>query len=244
MQRLFYCKCKKSFPTQKRLTLHIANQPLCRATYMHDLQATLSNPQPITSTNEMDVDLVPVPLEPQDLGDVDQEMSGLDDMTITVDNTQPILEMDQDGSDASDFDYSYRSATPSSLTESGQESEDEPISDAEEAEIQRIIDNTRPSESAGVAEEPLKNDVFLETFPEDRRAGYIHERGRSSFFFTYYQRLKASDGNLFHPFANEADWQLARWLILSDLSKSLIDSFLKLKYVSLFASFIRICSLI
>jgi len=46
------------------------------------------------SMNDRDVDLVSVLPEPQDLGDVDQEMSAVHDIIMSVDNTRPILEMD------------------------------------------------------------------------------------------------------------------------------------------------------
>lgn len=38
--------------------------------------------------------------------------------------------------------------------------------------------------------------------------------------------------NIYWPFANRAEWNLARWLLEGKLSKKSISDFLKLEYVS------------
>ena len=37
--------------------------------------------------------------------------------------------------------------------------------------------------------------------------------------------------NVYYPFADDVDWEIAKWMMDSSLSNSQINSFLKLKYV-------------
>ena len=68
-------------------------------------------------------------------------------------------------------------------------------------------------EYVGAAREYGRGTTFLETFDCD----------------PYAQARKT---NLYYPFASRDEWELAAFLLRSDLSLALIDSFLSLKLVS------------
>lgn len=79
--------------------------------------------------------------------------------------------------------------------------------------------------------EPLENfeDIHTETYPA---AGRVF--AQSEDFFTDELRAirEEGKGNIYYPFANDVDFELAAWLGSSGLSRSKIDEFLRLKYVS------------
>jgi len=47
----------------------------------------------------------------------------------------------------------------------------------------------------------------------------------------YDEMVEIGEGNLYYPFAGPKEWEVARWLHNSGLSKARIDEFLKLDYV-------------
>ena len=47
----------------------------------------------------------------------------------------------------------------------------------------------------------------------------------------------ARQTNLYYPFASQLEWELASFLLKSDLSRVAIDQFLKLQLVSIMQSF-------
>ena len=69
-------------------------------------------------------------------------------------------------------------------------------------------------EYVGAAKEYGRGTTFMEKFDCDQ---YVEERKM----------------NLYYPFASRDEWELAAFLLRSDLSMASIDSFLSLKLVSL-----------
>jgi hypothetical protein len=78
--------------------------------------------------------------------------------------------------------------------------------------------------------EPLEKpgDLYTEVHP---CAGVVREK-RGDLFYDELRNLHTDgNGNMYYPFANEIDFELAAWLSDSGLSRSKIDAFLNLKYV-------------
>ncbi|KIM22688.1 hypothetical protein M408DRAFT_78738, partial [Serendipita vermifera MAFF 305830] len=72
-------------------------------------------------------------------------------------------------------------------------------------------------------------DVHVETYPD---AGFVYETD-DPHISKESRKLRSMGGDeMYYPFANDIDFELAAWLHDSGLSRSKIDEFLKLKYVS------------
>jgi hypothetical protein len=72
-----------------------------------------------------------------------------------------------------------------------------------------------------------QNSCEVERFP---RAGEVKAHGRPRFQELVGKQIpKTSDGNLFHPFKDKSEFELAKWLNPLPLTK--IDEFLQLTYV-------------
>jgi hypothetical protein len=59
---------------------------------------------------------------------------------------------------------------------------------------------------------------------------------RRTFFHKILQDEAVFDDNIFHPFSNEAEWEVAAWLVEAGLPDAQINQFLNLSYVSHFQS--------
>lgn len=62
-------------------------------------------------------------------------------------------------------------------------------------------------------------------------AGEVIQNERPHFRAVLNERLHRND-NIYHPFQNEQEWELATWMHESGLPVSKMDEFFKLKYVS------------
>jgi hypothetical protein len=96
-----------------------------------------------------------------------------------------------------------------------------------------------PSPRADVAPtEPFTAPHFLPTVPHGMPIGR---------YVTRFERLKAEQHakgrSPWYPFADEEEWELARWLVMSGLSQAEIDNFLKMMIVSTYLAVSKISTL-
>lgn len=79
--------------------------------------------------------------------------------------------------------------------------------------------------------EPLERseDLYTEHHPS---AGKVYGSRDMSFDAEIHSQHERGGGNIYYPFANDVDFELGAWLSDSGLSRSKIDAFLALKYVS------------
>jgi len=84
-----------------------------------------------------------------------------------------------------------------------------------------------------------------EHFVEEYKSA-AEEYGNGTTFmeqFDYDEFSRERTDNLYYPFASKAEWELASFLLRSDLSMKAIDTFLRLELVRLTQSLLTILSL-
>jgi hypothetical protein len=101
-------------------------------------------------------------------------------------------------------------------------SHNESFDTANEGDSRSLDDQSCP-----VDEEDDDNAVE-EHYPE---AGRVHRTKRPHFRAVLNEKLHKS-GNVYHPFANQQEWELGKWMHESGMSMSKMDEFFKLQYVS------------
>ncbi|KAI0730422.1 hypothetical protein C8Q76DRAFT_566105, partial [Earliella scabrosa] len=75
----------------------------------------------------------------------------------------------------------------------------------------------------------IPSNPWVEDFPQPVGTTY----GEDATYFEHFRRMKEAKGeHPWMPFESEEEWELARWLMTSGLSKKAIDDYLKLKIVS------------
>jgi hypothetical protein len=77
---------------------------------------------------------------------------------------------------------------------------------------------------------PASQDVFIEPFPEEAKAGGVWGTGTLHFESICQAQESAGDAN-WGPFEDEEGWQLAEWLIRNICQKQ-TDAYLRLPIVS------------
>jgi hypothetical protein len=102
--------------------------------------------------------------------------------------------------------------------------EDEPQLPAEEnGAIHDTVEETNLNEEEATNEDPSE----IEQYP---RAGEIKDKRRPHFKKLIKEHYSQNPRNLFHPFADGSEFQLAKWLNGLPLSK--VDEFCQLPWVS------------
>lgn len=92
------------------------------------------------------------------------------------------------------------------------------------------IDEGQNSDSIFQHPEANAHDFFLEEHPNLPRI--VKEGSTFMDKFDMDEHAEERSSNLYYPFATRSEWQLAAFLLRSDLSMSAIDEFLKLDLVS------------
>jgi hypothetical protein len=75
-------------------------------------------------------------------------------------------------------------------------------------------------------------DEITEQFP--RPAGTVLAKDQSHFAIIFQEHMRMHDENIYYPFANSIDWDLAAWMHESGMSMAEMDRFLATQYVSAF----------
>jgi hypothetical protein len=76
-------------------------------------------------------------------------------------------------------------------------------------------------------DEDDEDKLLEEHYPE---AGRVLQTKRPHFRAVLNEKLQKSD-NIYHPFANQREWELGKWMHESGMSVSKMDEFFKLQYV-------------
>jgi hypothetical protein len=107
----------------------------------------------------------------------------------------------------------------------------DPIQQLETMEVDDAEDPAEGRSSRRLVEpEADRDDYTIDVHPTAGRilwkveAPFSRERA--------YQEMRG-EGNMYYPFADEKEWELSAWLHQSGLPLSQMDTFLKLKYVSI-----------
>jgi hypothetical protein len=96
------------------------------------------------------------------------------------------------------------------------------------ATVEEVPDEEAP---LPLSTEPThKEAVFVESFPEEAKAGAAWRTGISHFTSIHCTQEAAGDGK-WGPFEDEDKWQLAEWLI-KNVSQKQTDTYLKLPIMS------------
>jgi hypothetical protein len=100
------------------------------------------------------------------------------------------------------------------------------------ATCEEVPDEEDPA-SMNLKHNPETMTRYYESYPAEKKAGATYGQDAPE-FQRIHQRLK-DEGFEWGPFEDEAEWQLAEWLI-KNVSQTQTDAFLKLPIVSHFAS--------
>lgn len=124
--------------------------------------------------------------------------------------------------------HSFHTTSPQPTIHDSQPSFDGPISFS----IRKQLDQNPVGTSRTITSD-MSNDYnidkeVVDVFP---RAGEITKTVKSPFLSLWEQLKQNGQVNLYHPFKNVKEWELAVWLEQSGLSISGVDSFLKLESV-------------
>jgi hypothetical protein len=153
----------------------------------------------------------------QDRGEGDDDSEGADDERGGEDNRSDEDEQgERDGGDeeyADEGDEEY-------ADEGGSHSES--FDTANEGDVGSLDDQTCP------VDEDDEDNAVEEHYPE---AGRMHRMKRPHFRAVLNKKLQKS-GNIYHPFTNQQEWELGKWMHESGISMSKMDEFFKLQYVS------------
>jgi hypothetical protein len=157
--------------------------------------------------------------EDRDEGDddgegVEDEREGVDDEHGVEDNGS-----DEDGEDDEAEDYT---------DEGDEEYEDEGGSHNESFDTTNEDDSRSLDDQSCPVDEDDEDNAVEEHYPE---AGRVHQTKRPHFRAVLNEKLHKSD-NIYHPFANQQEWELGKWMHESGMSMSKMDEFFKLQYVS------------
>jgi hypothetical protein len=104
-----------------------------------------------------------------------------------------------------------------------------------EHEPENVQENVEPSaiDPAGENTRQVVDDnstlIFEDHYPG---AASVIQSAPPAFFHLYDEQVERGEGNMHYPFAGPKEWEVARWLHNSGLSRVRIDEFLKLDYVS------------
>jgi hypothetical protein len=96
------------------------------------------------------------------------------------------------------------------------------------ATVEEVPDEEAPLPPS--TEPTRKEAVFVESFPEEAKAGAAWRTGISQFTSIHRTQEAAGDGK-WGPFEDEDEWQLAEWLI-KNVGQKQTDTYLKLPIVS------------
>jgi hypothetical protein len=90
-------------------------------------------------------------------------------------------------------------------------------------------------EDVNTEQPPADLDASLPFVEQYANASEIHGRG-STFMDQFYQDKHSQHraDNIFYPFASKQDWEIASWMVRSNLSMAIIDEFLSIELVCLF----------
>jgi hypothetical protein len=239
---LFYCyACGKPFESQHRLLGHQTNSLPCKEKWdAFILGMPSSLPVPASES---------LPTEDVVMEDVieDEPVPDLVIPEAPPDSDYDLLEDNIDSDDEGSLEDSGGVEHAEEGDEVGSEDGDEDDDDRNlpgEAVVEVMVDGQSiPAmlRSAPTSEgrqrdipqdhrEPLERpgDLYTEAHP---CAGVVCEK-RGKLFYDGVRNLHTDgNGNMYYPFANEIDFELAAWLSDSGLSRSKIDAFLNLKYV-------------
>jgi hypothetical protein len=100
-----------------------------------------------------------------------------------------------------------------------------------------IEDNDHPWADIDANDDPAESDTDSENSGPieeevDHTAARVLRSQKSAFASFYDTQVTGHQGNLYYPFAGAVEWQFARWAHSSGLSRSQVDEFLNLDYVS------------
>ena len=99
--------------------------------------------------------------------------------------------------------------------------------DAEMMEVDIMDDQDQTSETM-----PKLSEFYTEVYPNAGQT--LSEKGQTFLnIFDEDEYAEARMENLYYPFASQQEWELASFLLQSDLSVAAIDRFLRLELVSL-----------
>lgn len=253
---MFPCNyCKSTFPSQQRLLAHLTNSPPCKAKwdeFIVNISSTLT--AQVADPPDEDVNMDDSAAVSEPLFDFDSNMleAGKDLYEEGGEDFDGEEDFDDDGGgefdeEESDRDFEEEGSVSTSSDrvsvgeESGSRIDDEEIDDPE---LGAVIDgppilasprniSTFNATQRGVPPpltEPLEKseDLYTEIHP---CAGRIFARRERSLIDELQTIRGDGQGNIYYPFANDIDFELAVWLSSSGLSRAKIDEFLKLKYV-------------
>ena len=106
--------------------------------------------------------------------------------------------------------------------------------DFDSVAVDRAPDATMDSDTTAPIDGTSSTSLFFETYP-----GAAQTFGRAATFMDLFDADPHSNkrrDHPYYPFASRGEWQLASFLLCSDLSMNAIDKFLKLELVSNFKS--------
>jgi len=133
--------------------------------------------------------------------------------------------------------FSTASPRPSSLstTEDAMDVHFEMPEDNLEIELPQVAELTHQPEP--------QRSYYREDFPD--RNGIPCDMGKGKTFMDLFNEdtyTQERQHNIYYPFASQAEWQLASFLLRSSLSMAALDEFLKLDLVSilLFFAFLKV----
>jgi hypothetical protein len=101
----------------------------------------------------------------------------------------------------------------------------------QEAQGQPEGGNDRQREGGNVRQPADVNPISIveDMYPG---AAAVVASTHSAFHTLYDKQIQIGKGNVHYPFAGHTEWELARWLHKTGISRARIDEFLKLDYVS------------
>lgn len=129
--------------------------------------------------------------------------------------------------DEGDEDYEH-DGNEESEDEGDEEYEDEggasnePVDSVDDEDAGSLEDQSCP------VDEGDEGAAFEEYYPG---AGRVGKQKRPYFRATLNEKLQKDD-NIYHPFLNQQEWELAKWMHESGMSMSKMDEFFQLQYVS------------
>lgn len=226
----FECSCRKKFDTQHKLMAHQALSLPCKRrweAYILSMAPTvpqrggLKPNEDVIMEDHDQLQQIPTRTPTPDAASNDHgDMLGSEDEG-SLSSQDDDEDSDDDDDEDGDSDVVAGDDDPAILIEGHR-----PAS---------TNDAPRPGERSHELAEPLERpgDLYTEIFPH---AGHVYRKESPRHQKEWEHLQTAGKGNLFYPFANDVDFDLGTWLHESGLSRSKIDEFLKLKYVSLITS--------
>jgi hypothetical protein len=129
------------------------------------------------------------------------------------------------------------STLPPSLPSSPSESTPPPL-DAD-MESPPPTSSLLPEFDMEINQQPQQEAVSLPSFHTESFLGSSEVFGNGETYVDLFDEDEYADArqtNLYYPFASQLEWELASFLLKSDLSRVAIDQFLKLQLVSIMQS--------